>query len=248
MKNKSIALTIIVVCFVLFTTVAYASDTPTAVAYGWDLKTRLHDNDEINSYTTAQNAYNEFDDMGYTRHFYNSSTASTVRNNMSSRAITFISSHGGGGRICIYDSSGNKTRLSADISSDSTAYSLENRYSSGTYSMDTTRLVIYAGCSTAKDDWTYGDLLERSAEYGADCAVGFTNKVYIGSSSSEVWSEELFEELDKGDTISEALYDAKYAVYNYNSQNTYYGYNNYDYEGEASSPGNVTVDPATNGE
>jgi len=36
--------------------------------------------------------------------------------------------------------------------------------------------------------------LERAAEYGADCAVGFTDTIYIGPNSSEIFANALFDE------------------------------------------------------
>ncbi len=90
--------------------------------------------------------------------------------------------------------------------------------------------------------------MERAAEYGADCAVGFTDTIYIGPNSSEIFANALFDELNNRDNISTALYDAKYAVYYHNDQHNYYGYNNYVYDEAVSSPGLVTAKPAQYGQ
>jgi hypothetical protein len=110
------------------------------------------------------------------------------------------------------------------------------------------KLIVFQGCHCADDvptGITGQNMIDACASYGADCAVGFYEDIYLGETYYETWSVNFWATLYDGHTVNQALEAAELAVFN--ASGNYGGYDSHRVAGDGSSPGNIVIYPVSFG-
>lgn len=167
---KKVILTFISAVFLCLSITVTASAAPLAECYGYNSGGGIDTTDDI-AYVNWR-----LGTIGYDSRAYNNCSAYYTRRTMGDDAVFVGFSHGAPGRLVCYDTSGYSTYLSANSTTDDSAYSLENRFNN-TGELRDLKFAAFFGCETGATDPTYGNLLSKCTEYGVDCVVGFSTSV-----------------------------------------------------------------------
>lgn len=171
-------------------------------------------------------ADNNLDNAGYYCVKTTNLDISTLYNDLSSDYVYMICGHAYPGYMKLYDGS-NYQYLYADGGVNSTNVRYIDEMSS--LQLNKTLLAIYAGCNSGLTSSSYGNLLTKSVEKGADCAIGWSTEVR--ALMLETWMDEFTLYLKNGYTVRYSMSKADVKV---NEEHSYDGYtSNHVYAGNS---------------
>lgn len=182
--------------------------------------------DEINTADDAINAYNVFDDIGYTSEFcivpsydYLDGTNPDGTDRLGS-SIVFLDGHGEYNRIR-FESPGLQGTNDEEYNTGVSTKDEELEDSSGSIfvpikykDVSNSRLMIFAACYTAEEVDGESNLTEYAVRRGAETAIGWEDE--IGEQYCTDWMERFLDKLEEGYTVEDA---AMYADEDFQSSN-----------------------------
>lgn len=77
----------------------------------------------------------------------------------------------------------------------------------GAGALSQTKLMCFVGCNSGRASSIHGNLIDRALTKGAKCSIGWTEEIY--HDDVLLWHEHFYESLEQGNTVGEALADAK---------------------------------------
>lgn len=141
---------------------------------------------------------------GYNSKAWINTSAYYVRRTMGDDAVFFIFGEGLPGFVAAWDLY-NYTKLSANSTSDNSAYSLQYRFQ-GTTELNDLKLAVYMACRTALTDNTtadgtpaYGNLLNMSSSLGVDLSIGW--QADIASPMIDDYAHQFFNIISYGGSV-----------------------------------------------
>ncbi len=140
-------------------------------------------------------------------------------------SIYLFAGHGSAGLASFWDGDSKTYLVGSRSSNSSKYYALDNL---DLDSLSTMRIMAFVGCKTGNTSASNGNLLDSAVNMGADCALGFTNTIYHPA-PGETFVDVFTDKLVDGYSVSWAAASAKSSVLISNNQ--YYGYDSYVFEG-----------------
>lgn len=179
----------------------------------------------LDNRTTTSYVHNKLVGMGYsnTSTFIND-TASTLQSAIGGDAVFYSSCHGSQGlQTCANSTSSgwDITYLTANSTSNTRGYSLQNKY--GTSKLSNVKFAYYDSCDSADTSSVYGNLLDTSYGLGVTSSLGFLYTINAGY--SDYFAQKFFDYAANSKTISEcatsAMADTFSAYSGYGGVNSY---------------------------